>query len=71
LYAAQGIPQIDTEIAEKGHFWMETSSQPGELPQSRAQSPTECSLPKQTPMINEKSAFGMLLLTCRLSYIMG
>ena len=24
LYAAQVIPQIDTEIAEKGHFWMET-----------------------------------------------
>jgi hypothetical protein len=24
-YAAQGIPQIDAEIAEKGHFWMETS----------------------------------------------
>jgi uncharacterized protein YutE (UPF0331/DUF86 family) len=24
LHAAQGIPQIDTEIAEKGHFWMET-----------------------------------------------
>jgi hypothetical protein len=24
LYAAQGIPQIDTEIAEKGHFKMET-----------------------------------------------
>jgi len=23
-YAAQGIPQIDAEIAEKGHFWMET-----------------------------------------------
>jgi len=20
----QGIPQIDAEIAEKGHFWMET-----------------------------------------------
>ena len=25
LYAAQVIPQIDAEIAEKGHFWMETS----------------------------------------------
>jgi hypothetical protein len=24
LYAAQGIPQIDTGIAEKGYFWMET-----------------------------------------------
>ena len=24
-YAAQLIPQIDTEIAEKGHFRMETS----------------------------------------------
>ena len=24
-YAAQLIPQIDAEIAEKGHFWMETS----------------------------------------------
>jgi hypothetical protein len=24
-YAAQGIPQIDAEIAEKGHFWMKTS----------------------------------------------
>jgi len=23
-YAAQAIPQIDAEIAEKGHFWMET-----------------------------------------------
>jgi hypothetical protein len=23
--AAQGIPQIGAEIAEKGHFWMETS----------------------------------------------
>jgi len=22
-YVAQAIPQIDTEIAEKGHFWME------------------------------------------------
>jgi hypothetical protein len=25
-YAAQVIPQIDAKIAEKGHFWMETSS---------------------------------------------
>ena len=24
-YAAQVIPQINAEIAEKGHFWMETS----------------------------------------------
>ena len=24
-YVAQVIPQIDAEIAEKGHFWMETS----------------------------------------------
>jgi hypothetical protein len=24
-YVAQGIPQINAEIAEKGHFWMETS----------------------------------------------
>ena len=24
LYAAQGITQIDAEIAEKGNFWMET-----------------------------------------------
>ncbi len=23
-YDAQAIPQIDAEIAEKGHFWMET-----------------------------------------------
>ena len=23
-YAAQGIPQIDAEIAENSHFWMET-----------------------------------------------
>jgi hypothetical protein len=26
LYAAQIIPQIDTEIAEKGYFWMKTNS---------------------------------------------
>ena len=25
-YVAQLIPQIDTEIAEKGHFWMEPNS---------------------------------------------
>ena len=25
-YVAQAILQIDTEIAEKGHFWMENSS---------------------------------------------
>jgi hypothetical protein len=25
VYVAQVIPQIDAEIAEKGHFWMETS----------------------------------------------
>jgi hypothetical protein len=25
-YVAQAIPKIDTEIAEKGHFWMETSN---------------------------------------------
>jgi len=24
-YVAQGIPKIDAEIAEKGHFWMETN----------------------------------------------
>ena len=24
-YAAQVIPQIDAEIAEKGNFWMETN----------------------------------------------
>ena len=23
-YAAQGIPKLNAEIAEKGHFWMET-----------------------------------------------
>jgi len=23
-YAAQEVPQIDTEIAEKGHLWMKT-----------------------------------------------
>jgi hypothetical protein len=23
-YVAQAIPQIDVEIAKKGHFWMET-----------------------------------------------
>ena len=27
-YAAQGIPQIDAEIAEKGHLWMETNLTP-------------------------------------------
>ena len=26
MYVAQAIPQIDAEIAEKGHFWVETSS---------------------------------------------
>jgi hypothetical protein len=26
LYAAQAISQIDAEIAEKGHLWMETNS---------------------------------------------
>jgi hypothetical protein len=26
LYAAQAIPPIDAEIAEKGHLWTETSS---------------------------------------------
>ena len=26
VYAAQGIPPIDAEIAEKGHLWTETSS---------------------------------------------
>jgi len=26
LYAAQGSPQFDAEIAEKGHLWMETIS---------------------------------------------
>jgi hypothetical protein len=26
LYAAQAIPPIDGEIAEKGHLWTETSS---------------------------------------------
>ena len=25
LYAAQAIPQIDTEIGQKGHLWMETN----------------------------------------------
>jgi hypothetical protein len=25
LYAAQAIPPIEAEIAEKGHLWMETS----------------------------------------------
>ncbi len=24
-YAAQEIPQIDTEVAKKGHLWMETN----------------------------------------------
>jgi hypothetical protein len=24
-YTAQGTPQIDAEIVEKGHFWMETT----------------------------------------------
>jgi len=26
-YAAQANPQFDTEIAEKGHLWMETNQQ--------------------------------------------
>jgi hypothetical protein len=26
LYAAQAIPPIDAEIAEKGHLWMETNN---------------------------------------------
>jgi hypothetical protein len=25
VYAAQTIPRIDAEIAEKGHLWMETN----------------------------------------------
>jgi hypothetical protein len=25
LYAAQAIPPIDAEIAEKGHLWLETN----------------------------------------------
>jgi hypothetical protein len=25
VYAAQAIPPIDAEIAEKGHLWMETN----------------------------------------------
>jgi hypothetical protein len=29
MYAAQTIPQIDSEIAEKGHFWMETNYNKG------------------------------------------
>jgi hypothetical protein len=29
LYAAQAIPLIDAEIAEKGHLWTETSLQLG------------------------------------------
>jgi hypothetical protein len=28
LYAAQAIPPIDAEIAEKGHLWTETNSHP-------------------------------------------
>jgi hypothetical protein len=28
VYAAQVIPPINAEIAEKGHFWTETSSCP-------------------------------------------
>jgi hypothetical protein len=27
-YAAQEIPQIDAEIAKKGHLWMETNYLP-------------------------------------------
>ena len=29
MYAAQEIPQIDTEIAQKGHFRMETQYKQG------------------------------------------
>jgi hypothetical protein len=32
MYAAQTIPQIDAEIAEKGHFWMETSYCSSQIP---------------------------------------
>jgi hypothetical protein len=28
LYAAQAIPPIDAEIAEKGHLWTETNLNP-------------------------------------------
>jgi len=31
MYAAQEIPQIDTEIAQKGHFRMETNYQKTKL----------------------------------------
>jgi hypothetical protein len=28
LYAAQGSPRFDAEIAEKGHLWVETKEKP-------------------------------------------
>jgi hypothetical protein len=34
-YTAQGIPLIDAEIAENGHFWMETSSSLASLIQAK------------------------------------
>ena len=33
MYAAQAIPPIDAEIAEKGHLWTETSYNPASLVQ--------------------------------------
>ena len=29
MHAAQAIPPIDAEIAEKGHLWMETDKMSG------------------------------------------
>ncbi len=42
LYVAQEIPQIDTEIAQKGHFRIETNKLKEWLKKENSQSVTNC-----------------------------
>ncbi len=44
MYAAQEIPQIDTEIAQKGHFRMETNYECQNRERLRSQSSVDSSM---------------------------
>jgi hypothetical protein len=42
MYATQTIPQIDAEIAEKGHFWMESNQIRGQVNDRKNQGEDAC-----------------------------
>jgi hypothetical protein len=62
LYAAQAIPPIDAEIAEKGHLWTETSK--SLMPSVSLRSYACC---QTLPLVIYRAFQGKATISCRCS----